>query len=150
VIGGRQHGSWERRPVSDGSVDVHGLGIIDEATCLRLLRDEHIGRLGLSVGSLPVILPVNFVVDGMTILFRSEDGEKTRAASLGSVACLEVDRIDPFEHDGWSVMATGRLALVPPERVDAYERFPIVPWALGNESRLIELGIELLSGRSIR
>jgi len=117
---------------------------------MRLLQQERIGRLGLSVGSLPVILPVNYVVDGATILFRSEEGEKTHAAEQGSVACLEIDWIDRFEHDGWSVMATGRLAIVPPERAEAYARFPLVPWALRGENRLIELGIELLSGRSIR
>lgn len=147
---GRSHGSWSSHaPDTDGH-DAHGLGIIGEATCLRLLTQERIGRLGLSVGSLPVILPVNYVVQDHKIVFRSEDGDKSLAAERGTVACLEVDHFDRFEHSGWSVMATGRLAIVEPDRAGAYERLPVVPWALGVESRFIELSIDLLSGRSIR
>ena len=129
--------------------DEHGLGVIDEARCLQLLEQERIGRLGLSVGSLPVILPVNYVVQHGCIVFRSEEGDKVHAARHGDVACLEVDRFDRFEHIGWSVLATGRLRLAPPERLDAYERLPIVPWALRPDSTIIELSIEILSGRSI-
>lgn len=143
-----QAGSWSRRRV-DGETDRHGLGIIDEATCRRLLTQERIGRLGLSVGSLPVILPINYVVFDGRIVFRSEDGDKTRAAELGTVACLEVDQFDRFEHSGWSVLATGRLSIAPPERVATYDRLPVVPWALREQSRFIEMTVELLSGRSI-
>lgn len=142
-------GSWAHPVALDGS-DEHGLGYIDEDTCLRLLAEERVGRLGLSAGSLPVILPVNYVLRDRTIVFRSEEGDKTRAAAHGSVACLEIDRVDRFEHSGWSVLATGRLSLVPPDLTDEYERLPVAPWALKGPSRFIELSIELLSGRAIR
>jgi len=150
VSAAHSHGSWSSgTPVTDGT-DEHGLRYIPEPTCLHLIGQERIGRLGLSVGSLPVILPVNYVLQGRTIVFRSEEGEKTRAAEQSTVACLEVDQFDRFEHSGWSVLATGRLTIAPPDRAEAYERLPVVPWALRKESRFIELSIELLSGRSIR
>src|SRR5690606_264978 len=110
--------------------DRHGLHELDEATCRRLLVNERVGRLGLSVGSLPVIYPVNYLVDGDRVVFCSEAGEKVTAAARGDVACLEVDQFDRFEHAGWSVLATGVLSLATPETRARYERMPIVPWAL--------------------
>ncbi len=124
--------------------------MLDEAECLRLLGHERFGRLGMSVASLPVILPVNYTLDGMTIVFRSEDGAKTRAAEHGAVACLEIDHSDSFEHIGWSVLATGRLGVAEPSMAEYYERLPVVSWALSGPSCFLELSIELLSGRSLR
>lgn len=143
------HQPWELDLPATGGVDVHGLGLIDEPTCLRLLGQERLGRLGLSVRSLPVILPVNFAVHDSAVIFRSEDGDKTRAAMFGTVACLEVDQFDRFEHRGWSVLVTGRLSIVPPERSEEYQRLPVVPWGLRGDSRFIELSIDLVSGRSV-
>lgn len=137
--------TW-RTPVRAEGRDRHGLGIIDEPSCLRLLCQERIGRLGISVHSLPVILPVNYAVAGSTVLFRSEDGEKVRAARNGAVACFEVDRFDRMEHTGWSVTATGRLTVVDDDR---YDEVALAPWALGDDTTLIALPIELLEGRVI-
>lgn len=129
--------------------DAHGLGVLNEPTCRRLLEIERVGRLGLSVDSLPVILPVNYVVHNSAIVFRSEDGVKVRAARRRSVACFEVDGFDRFEHSGWSVLATGRLSLIPDARAEDYRELPVEPWGLSGESHFIELSIELLSGRCI-
>ena len=68
---------------------------------------ERIGRLGLSVGSLPVILPVNYVLDGARSCSAPRTATRPAPRSSGSVACLEIDQFDRFEHSGWSVLATG-------------------------------------------
>lgn len=130
--------------------DRHGLGVLDEATCMRLIEHERIGRLGVSDSNGPLILPINYVLHDGRIVFRSAEGAKARAAAQSAAACLEVDRFDRFEHTGWSVLATGRLAVVSPENADAYERLPVVPWAVHGESRFYELSIEQVSGRVLR
>lgn len=152
-----QHGAvrqaFDRRhlwhPIEDLGVDAHGLGILDEARCLDLLGGEPVGRLGFSAGSLPVIFPVNYLLVDRTVVFRSEDGAKIRAASQGSVACLEVDHFESLEHAGWSVLATGRLGLVPPGRVGPLDRMPLTPWGLTEANQFVELPIELISGRFV-
>lgn len=143
----RPPGAWGTFPL-DGS-DPHGLRRIDDDTCRRLLANERIGRLGLSVGSLPAIFPVNYGCVDDRIVFCSEPGEKLTAAERGDVACLEIDQFDRFEHSGWSVLATGRLSIAPDERSVRYERLPVVPWALRGDIRFVELGVELVSGRAI-
>ncbi len=136
-----------KQPVA-GSVDRHGLEVLDEAECRRLIGEEHVGRLGFSADALPVIFPVNYLSDGERVFFRSETGQKLKAAASGAVACLQIDRFDRFGHTGWSVLATGRLQLLRDDALEAHE-MPVVPWGLGSETHLIALSIELLSGRRI-
>ena len=137
------------RVPAPGGVDADGIATLDDATCIRLIRQEHVGRLGLSVRGLPVVLPVNYVLDGRTIVFRSEFGDKTRAAELAVVACVGVDQFDHFAHSGWTVLATGRLALVSARRSAEYDRLPLAARALRAETQFIEMPIELLSGRVV-
>jgi nitroimidazol reductase NimA-like FMN-containing flavoprotein (pyridoxamine 5'-phosphate oxidase superfamily) len=124
--------------------------VLDEDECLALLSREPVGRLALSAGALPVVLPVNFTVDDRTIVFASASGMKLDAAQAGVVACMEVDGYDVWSHGGWSVLATGRLAeITDPERLVRARALPLSPWAIRDADHYIELEIELLSGRRI-
>ena len=128
-----------------------GLELLTEAECRVLLETEQIGRVGLSVGALPAIFPVNYrIVDG-DIVFRTGEGTKHRAALRGSVVGFEVDRIDPATATGWSVMAVGVARevdpLAEPELTPEYAR--IIPWAGGERGRLVRIHPEVISGRRI-
>ena len=144
---GREH--WHR-PGFGAATDVHGLSVLDERTCFELLSRETVGRLGFSAQALPVILPVNFVLRDRTIVFSSETGEKLRAAQERAVACFEIDWFDAVGHDGWSVLATGRLAPMDPERAALMTAFPVAHWGLDGSRHFVELPIELISGRRLR
>ena len=126
------------------------LEILEEDECLRLLAREPVGRLALSSGALPVVLPVNFILVDRTIIFASEPGLKLEAARAETVACLEVDGFDRWSHGGWSVLATGRLTeITDPERLEESQQLPLSPWALSKPHHYVELSVELLSGRRI-
>jgi nitroimidazol reductase NimA-like FMN-containing flavoprotein (pyridoxamine 5'-phosphate oxidase superfamily) len=124
--------------------------VLPEDECLRLLAAEPVGRIGLSAGALPVVLPVNITVDDDRIVFVSEPGLKLDAARAGDVACIEVDGFDRWTHCGWSVLATGRLReITEPEAHDRAVHLPLVPWAMPSAEHFVELKIELLSGRRV-
>lgn len=126
------------------------LEVLDDLGCLELLRRHPIGRLGLSAGALPVVLPVNFTLEGRSAIFRTEPGLKLDAARHQSVACLEVDEYDLLSHTGASALATGRLAIVTdPVRLMQVSTLPLRPWGSPDASHVVELRIELMSGRSI-
>jgi nitroimidazol reductase NimA-like FMN-containing flavoprotein (pyridoxamine 5'-phosphate oxidase superfamily) len=123
---------------------------MSEEECLLLLGREPVGRLALTSGALPVVLPVNFALRGRTIVFASAPGLKLDAAHSGTVVCLEVDGFDVLSHTGWSVLATGRLAeITDPVRLEEAQRLPLSPWAVSDPLHYVQLGIELLSGRRI-
>jgi nitroimidazol reductase NimA-like FMN-containing flavoprotein (pyridoxamine 5'-phosphate oxidase superfamily) len=126
------------------------LELLDDDECLRLLENEPIGRLALSMNALPVVLPVNFVVVDHTIVFASDFGLKVRAAQEETVACLEVDGFDTWTHTGWSVLATGILhEIIDFDRLEEARALPLSPWAARSPHHYLELPIKLLSGRRI-
>ncbi len=79
---------------------------LDRAECLQLLGWEALGRLAISVPDHgPEIVPVNFVLDGDSVVFRCAPA---RAAKLtGRRASFEIDRVDPHHRLGWSVVVSG-------------------------------------------
>ena len=91
-------------------VDRNGLEVLDREECLRLLGTATLGRIALTDGALPVVLPVNFRVAGDRILVRTSRGTKLDAATRNAVVAFEVDHVDPMYHSGWSVVVTGVAA----------------------------------------
>jgi hypothetical protein len=132
--------------------------VLDESVCLELLRSTSLGRVGLSVSALPVVLPVRFVVTDHRLLMCPADvpvsaeeealRREVHAFRIpGTVACLQADGQHAEEGSGWSVQATGRLEPASEEETDLARR------SLGGTDTIFEccgLTIELLSGRLIR
>jgi hypothetical protein len=124
-----------------------GLELLDEAECLRLLGTVSIGRVGVTVASLPAIFPVTFTMHDGDVLFRTGDGTKLRAALRGAVVVFEADDADPVQHAGWSVQVVG----VAEEVTDTLgELISIEPWARDDgRHHLVRIHPELLTGRRI-
>ena len=51
-----------------------GLEVIDPDECRRLLAADEIGRLAILDGTTPAVFPVNYVLDGEAIVFRTAPG----------------------------------------------------------------------------
>ena len=66
---------------------------LSEQDCRRLLATRTLGRVGLTSGALPVIMPVEYVYDDGVITFRTEHDAKLRAAEQGDVLAFEVDEV---------------------------------------------------------
>jgi uncharacterized protein len=127
-----------------------GLELLSEQQCVELLQPGGVGRVGVTIAGLPVIMPVNYAyVDG-DILFRTGEGTKLDVATRRAVVAFEVDAYDPDSHSGWSVLVIGRSSIVTDRvelgRLDGYE---ITPWANGTRSNYVRLQPELVTGRRI-
>jgi uncharacterized protein len=131
-------------------VDRNGLEVLGRDACLRLLASATLGRVGVSSGALPTVVPVNFRFDGRRILIQTGVGTKLDAAIANAVVAFEVDEIDPVAHTGWSVMVTGvARELTDPGELAAARTPPLARWAPGNDHRVIAISTELVSGRRI-
>src|SRR5262249_41548951 len=62
-----------------------------------------------------VILPVNHVVDGPNVAFRTAHGSKLAAADGQNLATFEADHYNEQTQSGWSVVVTGRAEVVEAE-----------------------------------
>jgi nitroimidazol reductase NimA-like FMN-containing flavoprotein (pyridoxamine 5'-phosphate oxidase superfamily) len=118
--------------------------------CLRLLATRTIGRVGLTVSALPVVLPVNYWFNGEDVLVRTSWGTKLEAAMRNAVVAFEVDDIDRFEHTGWSVLATGKSRpVVDEEELDRLRHAPLARWAPQGREQLMAIDTRIVSGRRI-
>ena len=126
-----------------------GIEWLEREECLRLLAADTVGRLGVVDGGTPVVLPVNYVVDRGTIVFRTDEGTKLDAG-LRDRACFEIDGFDRERRSGWSVLATGRIVEeAAPEVIDRLRGLLLSPWAGGAKAHWLRLVPERVTGRRV-
>jgi nitroimidazol reductase NimA-like FMN-containing flavoprotein (pyridoxamine 5'-phosphate oxidase superfamily) len=122
---------------------------VDE--CWQRVGDNVVGRLGFDVGRGPRIHPMNYAVDGRTVVLRtSRNSELALFAELfadGSRLAFEVDQIDHRRHHGWSVLMDGHLAPLAPGQGHA----PAAPhpWPDGERDVLIRFMPVTVTGRTL-
>ncbi len=132
------------------ALDRNGLEVLDRNECLRLLATTTFGRVGISLGALPVILPINFRLVEEQIVFRTGIGSKLDAATRSAVVAFEADDIEPFSHAGWSVAVTGEAREVTePGELGVLKAAHIPHWAPSADGHVIAVSTTMISGRRI-
>lgn len=120
---------------------------LSEEECLQLLTERAVGRIAFCTMEGPVVLPVNHVLDGGHIIFRtSPHTELARRLTKGLVA-YEVDDFDEDSQTGWSVLVRGSA-----EHDDSPElRDPDdpQPWAAGYRPLVVRVRPSLITGRRL-
>jgi uncharacterized protein len=136
--------------MTPGDLDRNGLEVLATAECLRLLAQSTLGRVAVTVGALPAVLPVNYRLVEDRIVFRTSGGSKLDAATRNAVVAFEVDEMEPIGHTGWSVMVTGFTREVTDAgELEALESANIPRWAPVGGERVVEISTDMISGRRI-
>jgi len=119
--------------------------------CLRLLAESAVGRVALTSKALPVILPVNYAMDGDTVVILTRPGSLLATSrERGVVVAFEVDELDRRTCSGWSVLVTGTLReITDVGELARAEQLPLVPWVGGDRRHFVRITPGLLSGRRI-
>ncbi len=103
--------------------------VIPRPRCWELLAGQQVGRLATAVDRSPDIFPVNYVVDGETLLFRTAEGSKLFALTINNEVAFEVDAWEDTE--GWSVVMRGQAKEIESYeellRVEQLPLFPFIP-----------------------
>jgi nitroimidazol reductase NimA-like FMN-containing flavoprotein (pyridoxamine 5'-phosphate oxidase superfamily) len=127
-----------------------GLELLDEHEALRLLAAGEIGRVGLTIGALPAIFPVNYrVIDGC-IVFRTSPGSKLSAATSNAVVAFEVDDYNAADRSGWSVLVVGPSEIVHDLDVTFKTlEAGLEPYVDGPRGAIVRIQPTFVSGRRI-
>jgi nitroimidazol reductase NimA-like FMN-containing flavoprotein (pyridoxamine 5'-phosphate oxidase superfamily) len=157
VVAAAERGPLRRRLAGparldvDAEVDRNGLVVLDRAECLRLLSTVTLGRIAITSAAMPLILPVNFKLVGDLICLRTTAGTKLDAATAGTVVAFEVDDIDPFSHEGWSVVVVGEAHHLKWTATVGGDALAIPRWAPKGAEESVVVAIEptIVSGRRI-
>jgi hypothetical protein len=130
--------------------DAHGrLEVLTEREVLDLVQSTSLGRIAFVVDGWPVVLPVNFALDGRDVVFRTDHGTKLDSCE-GARVCVEIDDADSVDQRGWSALALGiGERVVDPHEVERLHHTHVHPWAGGAKAHWVRVHVEQWSGRRL-
>lgn len=117
--------------------------------CLDRLRIGSIGRIAVTHRALPAIVPVNYVLSGSRVVFRTEPRGMLARACAGTVVAFEVDELDPEGRSGWSVLVVGVADLLEGSAAVRAAETGLVAAAGGDRDQFVAIAIGQLTGRVI-
>jgi nitroimidazol reductase NimA-like FMN-containing flavoprotein (pyridoxamine 5'-phosphate oxidase superfamily) len=114
--------------------------------CWDMLRAEEFGRLAFRLVDEVHITPVNYGVDGRTLLFRSAEGNKLLSVAMGSEVAFEIDSYG--EDTARSVVVRGRARLLPEDEAHRAENLRLRSWVPTPKYNVVEITPSVVTGRS--
>ena len=116
--------------------------------CLELLASKSVGRIAYDGSDGPEVLPLNFVVQDGSVLFRTSPHSALGRRLRLDVAAFQVDEVDDYTQSGWSVLLRG-----PVEPVDAHDLpsadLRPTAWPAGHRSLHLRLQPRTITGRRL-
>jgi nitroimidazol reductase NimA-like FMN-containing flavoprotein (pyridoxamine 5'-phosphate oxidase superfamily) len=120
--------------------------VLDTEQCWNLLARGELGRLAVAVGGEPDIFPVNYVIDGPRVLFRTAPGSKLASLSANPRVALEVDEYD--DTFAASVVLKGVATRLELQReIDLADALPLAPWIPTLKYRWVRISPTSVTGR---
>ncbi len=118
---------------------------LTDVECWDLLDGCELGRLAFRLVDEVHLVPLNYVVEGRTLLFRTAPGSKLFAAALESDAAFEIDH---HERDSaWSVVVRGALRRLTDLEAHRIDGATSVPWVPTQKAEVVELAPVAVTGR---
>jgi uncharacterized protein len=132
------------------AVDHAGLEILPFTDCLRLLDSVPVGRVGFLADGEIVILPVNHLMDGPDVIFRTASGSKLSSVGSKNPIGFEADEYDARTRSGWSVVISGFTEVVESDaETERFERLGLESWggAAARDPHWIRIRPTSITGR---
>jgi uncharacterized protein len=131
-------------------LDRNGLEVLDRDECRTLLGTQLLGRIGVTVDALPVVLPVNFQLFDGEVVIQTERDSRLAEATRNTVVAFEVDNADPGGAGSWSVTVTGiATEIKDPDVIAQLRQLPFTRWVRSDNDRYVGISLDLLSGRRV-
>lgn len=129
----------------DERADLPELEVLDVGACLELLGECSLGRVALNERLGPIVVPVNYALDGDTIVFRTDEGAKLRGVETQPMS-FQVDGFDELRETGWSVLVRGVAHEVAEGEV---AHLHLRSWAAGAKRHWVRLVPSVVTGRRV-
>jgi len=136
-----------------GRVD-GGLHVAEELSqerCWDLLRSNTTGRFGFLQQGRVMILPVNYLVDGQSIYFRTAGNGSIAEAVPSLESSFQIDDSRADRSEGWSVLVSGASSRVEDQDLltRLWGKVMAEPWAGGERNLFIRIHAESVTGRHV-
>ena len=120
---------------------------VPEDSCWGYLDNAEVGRLATSVNDQPEVFPVNYVVDGQSIVFRTAAGSKLEDIVTNNRVAFEADGWT--EETGWSVVVRGKAEVISDDAELALcDKMPLLPWVPTVKRNYVRVQADQITGRT--
>jgi hypothetical protein len=123
-------------------VNAHDVAL-SERECWELLAKASVGRLALSVRALPVIMTVQYYLDGRRLAVCLGHQALPERALDETIIAFAADSIDPVTRSGWSVQVQGQSVIPRGIRIETACDWPSSP------AQVVEIEPQTISGRRV-
>jgi len=111
-----------------------------------LLAGQRLGRLAVKSDVGLDIFPINYAVDGETLVFRTAEGTKLSSLISYSLVCFEIDSWT--EEVGYSVIIKGHAApITDPAEIARAEALRLKPWVPTVKTIFVRIYVSEISAR---
>lgn len=118
---------------------------LSSPACWELLRSTNFGRIGYQLRGRTRITPINYIVDGARIVFRTAEGSKFYALKVEDNAVLQTDSYD--ERHAWSVIAHGSVREITDDEDTARVTADLRPWIRTTKDHVFAIDVDKVRGR---
>ena len=135
---------------TDGPTRAH-VTSLSRASCVKLLEQERLGRVGFNDWDGPQLLPVSYVYWNGNIVFRTSDHGILAGLSRRSNAAFEIDGIDAAAGTAWSVVVRGPSQEITNtyELSQVWTNPELVPLAAGHRPLVIAIEPRTMTGQEM-
>jgi nitroimidazol reductase NimA-like FMN-containing flavoprotein (pyridoxamine 5'-phosphate oxidase superfamily) len=122
--------------------------IITELTtdeCWEALRADEFGRLAYHLGDEIGLVPVNYAVDGETLLFRTAEGSKLLGIVMHPDVVFEIDHFG--DETATTVIVRGAARKLEEDEAHRADNLPLRPWVDTLKYNVVEISPTQLTGR---
>lgn len=121
--------------------------VIEEDTCWGYLDTAQVGRLATSADDRPEIFPINYVVDGPSVVFRTAEGSKLDEIVRNHIVAFESDGWS--DAGGWSVVLRGTAEVITgADELARCEKMPLRPWIPTVKETWVRIEPDSITGRT--
>lgn len=121
---------------------------VDPEECWELLTSREVGRVAYTDAEGPMLVPLTYLVDDGTLLFRVAPYSELARHLPGARVAFEVDDVDYFTRSGWSVVLRGHVTPVDDEDLPPLQG-RLTPWPEGQRSLYLRLTQNSVTGRRL-
>ena len=122
------------------------IGVMTTEECWEMLRANEFGRLAFHLGGEVHLTPINYAVDGDTLLFRTAEGSKLLGVEMNPDVAFEIDEFD--EQHARSVILRGLARHLGEDEEHRAENVPLRPWVPTLKYDVVEIRPTEISGRA--
>ena len=120
--------------------------ILDTDKAWDLLAGQRLGRLAVRSDVGLDIFPVNYAVDGESLVFRTAEGTKLSSLTAYSLVTFEIDSWT--EEVGYSVILKGHAApITDPAEIARAESLKLKPWVPTVKTTFVRIAVSEISAR---